>query len=365
MTRKPRPTRGNGGNLDSPSLSLRTTPEDTNLPLKIAGYELRTERERSGTERTAQHSQIGLDSLGFSLRATLEDTNLPAKTVGQELRTERERRGIKLDDVSRTLKIRPSYLVAIEESRFEDLPGRGFTIGYVGRYARHLRLDVGKLVDRVEAEFAARDEARNRPLEIVPFPSRAFRLGAKLVGAALLLAALTYYSDDVVPWATQAYEQATEAVPAQIAGPSPTVAPAEQPVASAAPESLLPMETEIAVTPAASPPDVPAQGLQARLPTGRQYGLRNRVSRITLRVHRTTSVEVRGARNRDFLDRRLEPGDTYRVPNVGNLRLSAGDAGAVEIILDGVSVGFVGEQGTAARGLSLHPQAIVDRQRRR
>ena len=55
-------------------------------------------------------------------------------------------------------------------------------------------------------------------------------------------------------------------------------------------------------------------------------------------------------------------GGTYRVPNIVGLRLSAPDAGAVEIILDGRSVGFAGEDGVMARGLSLNRQNIIDRQ---
>jgi hypothetical protein len=46
------------------------------------------------------------------------------------------------------------------------------------------------------------------------------------------------------------------------------------------------------------------------------------------------------------------------------LRLSAPDAGAIEIILDGSSVGFVGADGSVARGMSLNPQSIVDRRQR-
>ena len=44
------------------------------------------------------------------------------------------------------------------------------------------------------------------------------------------------------------------------------------------------------------------------------------------------------------------------------LRFSASDAGATELILDGSSVGFAGEDGVAAKGLSLNPQNLVDRQ---
>ena len=115
--------------------------------------------------------------------------------------------------------------------------------------------------------------------------------------------------------------------------------------------------------PLSVPADVSPR-LQVQLPTGQHYGLRNRNSRITLRVHRPTRIAVQGTRNRIFIDRPLAAGDTYRVPNLVGLRLSAPDAGAIELILDGSSLGFAGEDGVAARGLSLNPQNIVDHQQR-
>ena len=115
----------------------------------------------------------------------------------------------------------------------------------------------------------------------------------------------------------------------------------------------------------ASIPANPAPGLQVPpSPPGQRYGVRNRNSRITLRMHRPTHVVVQGTRDQIFLDRSLSPGDSYRVPNMVGLRLSTPDAGAIEIILDGSFVGFAGEDGVAARGLSLNPQNIVDRQQR-
>jgi hypothetical protein len=73
---------------------------------------------------------------------------------------------------------------------------------------------------------------------------------------------------------------------------------------------------------------------------------------------------VQGARNRTFIDRPLAAGDTYHVPNLVGLRLSAPDAGAVEVILDGSFVGFAGEDGVMVRGLSLNLQSIIARQQR-
>jgi cytoskeleton protein RodZ len=127
----------------------------------------------------------------------------------------------------------------------------------------------------------------------------------------------------------------------------------------------MPVPTRIAPTPRVALGAVSlSQTVQGSLPPGRQYGLQNRNSRITLRVHRPTIVAIRDGRNRIFIDRNLAPGDTYRVPNRVGLWLTAIDAGAVEIVLDGASLGFVGAQGATVRDASLNPQSIATRARR-
>jgi hypothetical protein len=42
--------------------------------------------------------------------------------------------------------------------------------------------------------------------------------------------------------------------------------------------------------------------------------------------------------------------------------VSTSDSGALELILDGASMGYAGKDGVASEGLSLNPQDIVDRQ---
>lgn len=300
-----------------------------------------------------------LDRSNLTPLAMPDEVDLSPKTIGQKLRDERDRRGIQLNDVALALQIRSSCLIAIEEGRLDDLPGRAFTIGYVGRYARYLGLDVEMFV-RPLADF-------NHRVEIVPL--REQKLPPVVVFlCGFLLAVLMYSGDDIVAFAT--HERAAEASPAQDGVTALTVAPVERaaPVAPAEPsapvESPAPLAAGVAVTPVVSLPPALASAAREQLPAGQRLGLRNRNSRITLRVHRPTTVVVRGTRNRVFIDRMLARGDTYRVPNRPGLRLTVGDAGAVEIMLDGASIGFVGEPGVATRGLPLNPRTVVDRQKR-
>src|SRR5262245_13865319 len=62
-------------------------------------------------------------------------------SFGERLRREREQRGITLDDVALTTKIRAGLLKALEEEKFEQLPGGIFNKGFVRAYARHLGID--------------------------------------------------------------------------------------------------------------------------------------------------------------------------------------------------------------------------------
>jgi len=60
---------------------------------------------------------------------------------GEKLRQQREQRGISLDAISATTKISNRMLRAIEDERFDQLPGGVFNKGFVRAYARQVGLD--------------------------------------------------------------------------------------------------------------------------------------------------------------------------------------------------------------------------------
>ncbi len=62
-------------------------------------------------------------------------------SFGDRLRKEREQRGITLDDIALTTKIGTRLLRALEEEKFEQLPGGIFNKGFVRAYARHVGID--------------------------------------------------------------------------------------------------------------------------------------------------------------------------------------------------------------------------------
>jgi hypothetical protein len=110
-------------------------------------------------------------------------------------------------------------------------------------------------------------------------------------------------------------------------------------------------------------PVPPNQQSSAAVTAGRIYGERNTNSRYILRIRRPVQLTVSGPRNRILLQRPLQPGDSYRVPNLPTIMVTTPDAGAVEVTLDGTFVGFLGADGTSARRLPLrqfvaaHPES--------
>jgi transcriptional regulator with XRE-family HTH domain len=69
------------------------------------------------------------------------------QSFGQRLQKEREKQGVTLDEVCASTKVAVRFLRAIEEERFDQLPGGIFNKGFVRSYAQHLGINEQEAVD--------------------------------------------------------------------------------------------------------------------------------------------------------------------------------------------------------------------------
>jgi transcriptional regulator with XRE-family HTH domain len=90
------------------------------------------------------------------------------QSIGEILRRERLRRGLKLDELSAQTKIGCGYLAAIEENRFDRLPGGILTRSFLRQYTRVLGLDE-------EQAVAYLKEQVGEPSLPLPDPGKSFR----------------------------------------------------------------------------------------------------------------------------------------------------------------------------------------------
>jgi cytoskeletal protein RodZ len=87
--------------------------------------------------------------------------------IGDSLREARTRRGFSAADVHKAIRIRERYLTALEEERWDMLPGEAYTKGFLRTYAEHLGLNSQLYVDEYNARIARHDEEPS----LVPHPS--------------------------------------------------------------------------------------------------------------------------------------------------------------------------------------------------
>jgi cytoskeletal protein RodZ len=121
--------------------------------------------------------------------------------IGASLREAREKRGLSRADVQRALRIRERYLTALEDERWELLPGDAYAKGFLRTYAEHLGLNDTLYVDEYNQRVGARDDQPFVPASLAARRSRwfLFRIVTGLVAVAAALAALTAFSRAPAP----------------------------------------------------------------------------------------------------------------------------------------------------------------------
>ena len=120
-----------------------------------------------------------------------ENTQQPVTSgVGTLLKASRLRIGEELSEVSDVLRIRNVYLEAIEDDRYQDLPGPTYAIGFIRAYADHLGLDSDEIIHRFKSWTSGEELLSNL---VFPEPiSQAGIPGGAIVFVGALVVILTY-----------------------------------------------------------------------------------------------------------------------------------------------------------------------------
>ena len=368
-----------------------------------------------GHWKLGRNRQRGLSESAEAAAAATEQVI----AVGEILRRQREERGLDLRHVSESLHIRYPYLQAIENSLIDELPGPTYALGFVKAYAEHLGLDSDTVVERFKAEQRGLSSTTQLVFPS-PLPEGKVPSVAVLVVAAMLAVAAysgwMYFSDsgeqvaEVVPPLPEKVREIAEqnkVVPPPAAEPvhneqvaakaaeppapiettidTETEPPVEQgsadtdtpatdaavepqtadtaptEIASAPPATSLEPEQSVATeTPAEAPKAETAPRsavIQEREPV--VYGDEAGGGRIVMRAIGATWVEIRDEdKNEVLLTRVLYTGDQYYMPDREGLVLLTGNAGGIEISVDGEKVPAIGPKGAVRRNVLLDPVAL-------
>jgi cytoskeleton protein RodZ len=83
--------------------------------------------------------------------------------------------------------------------------------------------------------------------------------------------------------------------------------------------------------------------------------------RVALLAHETSWIQIR-SESRDYVrTKTLDAGKMFVLPNRNDLALWTGNAGGVEVLVDGQSIGLLGRRGDVLRALPLSVEALEAR----
>jgi hypothetical protein len=99
--------------------------------------------------------------------------------IGGSLREARLKRGLTPADVQKAIRIRDRYLQALEEERWELLPGDAYVKGFLRTYADYLGLDGNLYVEEYNSRFA-------QPVDQQLIPERFARTSGPFAGVGFL-----------------------------------------------------------------------------------------------------------------------------------------------------------------------------------
>jgi cytoskeleton protein RodZ len=119
-----------------------------------------------------------------------EASSAALKEIGHLLRETRQARGLDLHDVADDLRIKPDYLLALEEGDLSLTPGRVYALGFLRSYGEHLGFDGEEMVGYAKQAMsgaAARPELKYRVPE-----AESRRPSGILIAASILTVGLIY-----------------------------------------------------------------------------------------------------------------------------------------------------------------------------
>jgi cytoskeleton protein RodZ len=353
--------------------------------------------EADASDRMRMHNAAGHNAGGYN-------------AAGELLLERRRQLQLDLDAVAEALCIKPAYLAAIEQGRTEELPGSTYALGFIRAYANYLGLDGERVLDSYREE---KTEIQTRPDLTLPMPLGERGVpGGRVLLIGLVLALCGYGAWYYVGTGQRERPERVAAVPAELqiltapassvqaAAPAPnmeTAAPAVLPVRPGPAGASLPpgvtatqfssglrspqQSAAGAVASSGAPSSPEPSGAVAHSPTSSAAESAGDAASASSSQPETAaagpsappsgSIDIKELADswiqiRDgdqdagqgiVFARVLKAGETYRVPRSG-LILRTGNAGALEVLVDGKPAPALGALGTLRRNVTLEPDAL-------
>ena len=258
---------------------------------------------------------------------------------GRKLRAARERKGVSLRQIASATKISVSALEALERNDISRLPGGLFSRAFVRSYAIEVGLDPETTIQEFIAQFRSDSVTAGHPTSDPIEDHEAIESDRRMATTILRLLLISVPVGIAVIYLGTAGRRflRSEAPPKAPPPATESVAPAPPPVETPAPNPDV--STPAVPTHAAPTPAVPTPSTSAATVAATDEHLT-----VGLTVTRPcwVSATVDGQKK---LERLLQPGDPQTLDVTRELVLTAGDAAAITMTLNGAETKPFGEAG--------------------
>jgi cytoskeletal protein RodZ len=276
-------------------------------------------------------------------------------SLGGYLRSLREAKGTSLEDMARSTRVGIRHLEALEEERLADLPSPVFVRGFIRAYCGFLRESPEPALGRYEELVGTRAAAQ--AASAAPGPRTTWAGSSVVVGLVLLLvlgAGLILVNLSVKK------SGGTSVATARTESPTASTSPAPTPVLPRAAAPAPPAPAPSVATEPVHPTPPPASSASTPPPATRPTAgaAATGGQRLVIRAVEPTWVRVQTDEGR-IAEELLPAGASREWAAEHRFLLTIGNAGGVELTLNGKTLPSLGAKGTVIQRLELPTPAAT------
>lgn len=249
--------------------------------------------------------------------------------VGDILRRARIEKKYSIEDVEQAIRVSIQHITAIEEDRLEVLPGRVYALGFIRAYAEHVGLDSNKILELLKQQSGEKISVKEQiappetQLDNYELPSLKVFIFIFVLLAGIILfknfySGSAFLSSGDIPQ-----------IPKDLKSQTTLLAKPD-------------VKKEIIITDKTEPEPVAT-------------------NQIVLKAIENVWLEIRDENRVTLFSRVLSVGEEYWIPiDSKGLVMTLGNAGGLEISVDGQALPLLGKTGQVIRKVNLDPEKLKE-----
>lgn len=262
-------------------------------------------------------------------------------TVGDILRRARLKKNLTIQDVEIAIRVSAQHLAAIEENRLEMLPGRIYALGFIKAYAELVGLDSVKVLELLRRQAGEKIAPQNITPAQSPILEDFSLPTGKMFSLIFILFIIVFIFKSHYEGSAYLLEEQIPQVPKDLIVQTTLLSRPEkiEPKVEVKTSNPVPNSTVASLTELMAPSPVTNQ--------------------VVLKSIDNVWLEIRDSAKKTIFSRVLSVGEEYWIPVGRNdLVMTLGNAGGLQISIDGQPLPFLGKTGQVIRKVPLDAEKL-------